>query len=119
MVAPGWYPDPQNAQLVRFWDGAQWTDQLRPAFGPAPVSPYAAPAASGPQTLWQQNKLSGITMIVSVIYVLLAVEARIALLGIFPVLMTVRAFNRKERLAPLAAVFAAIAIIISLVHLAH
>ena len=23
---PGWYADPKEPQLMRFWDGAKWTD---------------------------------------------------------------------------------------------
>jgi hypothetical protein len=30
-VAPsGWYDDPVGANFERYWDGAAWTDQLRP-----------------------------------------------------------------------------------------
>lgn len=26
---PGWYPDPQNPTIVRYWDGQQWTSQTQ------------------------------------------------------------------------------------------
>ena len=26
----GWYPDPENPQMARYWDGSQWTDERRP-----------------------------------------------------------------------------------------
>ena len=26
---PGWYPDPQNPSLVRWWDGSRWTEHSR------------------------------------------------------------------------------------------
>jgi hypothetical protein len=28
-LAPGWYPDPGNDLLVRWWDGRAWTDDRR------------------------------------------------------------------------------------------
>lgn len=39
-AAPGWYPDPSgDARILRYWDGAQWTE------GTMPVQPGAAPGA--------------------------------------------------------------------------
>ncbi|MFZ2239824.1 MAG: DUF2510 domain-containing protein [Gordonia amarae] len=29
-VPAGWYPDPQNVQLQRYWDGGQWTEHTAP-----------------------------------------------------------------------------------------
>jgi len=29
-VAPGWYPDPDQAGTQRYWDGSSWTDQRAP-----------------------------------------------------------------------------------------
>lgn len=26
----GWYPDPENPGMARYWDGSQWTDERRP-----------------------------------------------------------------------------------------
>lgn len=37
---PGWYPDPNNATLQRWWDGTTWTEHTAPA----------APAAGGVAT---------------------------------------------------------------------
>lgn len=28
---PGWYPDENDAELARFWDGSAWTDRTRPS----------------------------------------------------------------------------------------
>lgn len=30
-VASGWYPDPEDAAQVRYWDGTMWTDHRAPA----------------------------------------------------------------------------------------
>jgi hypothetical protein len=27
---PGWYPDPDTATQMRYWDGSDWTDQRKP-----------------------------------------------------------------------------------------
>ncbi|BBZ12547.1 DUF2510 domain-containing protein [Mycobacterium branderi] len=29
-VPAGWYPDPNNAQIQRYWDGSRWTDTTAP-----------------------------------------------------------------------------------------
>lgn len=38
--AAGWYQDPQNASMKRYWDGTQWTEQtqLTAAVPPPPPS---------------------------------------------------------------------------------
>lgn len=30
LKAPGWYTDPMDPALIRYWDGRAWTDRLRP-----------------------------------------------------------------------------------------
>ncbi|WP_332603355.1 DUF2510 domain-containing protein [Arthrobacter sp. S2(2024)] len=39
----GWYPDPSNAPQTRYWDGAAWSNDVRP-FAP-PEAPQSAPEA--------------------------------------------------------------------------
>ena len=52
----GWYPDPQNAAQVRWWDGSAWTEHFSQIPTPqpmaAPASPYLA-AAAHPQPVQQ------------------------------------------------------------------
>ena len=40
MTAAGWYPDPNDQRLLRWWDGAQWTSHTHEAENqPSPVGP--------------------------------------------------------------------------------
>ena len=41
----GWYPDPSDANVVRYWDGTAWTDL---AAAPSPPLPVNQPASSEP-----------------------------------------------------------------------
>lgn len=53
----GWYPDPQDAQQQRYWDGSTWTGHTAPSGAP-PSAPtgdapaYGAPVPAGPPS-WQ------------------------------------------------------------------
>lgn len=84
--------------------------------------PYGQPAFGGggrpAGSLWHRNQMSFITVIIGVVYLFLAFEAHLVFIGILPILMTIRAFNRKEKLAPVAALVAAAAIVIGIVALA-
>ena len=31
----GWYPDPTEPSVLRYWDGTQWTTDMQPAMQPA------------------------------------------------------------------------------------
>lgn len=52
--APGWYPDPAQHGLQRYWDGSAWTQSTQPMPGAVPAAPAvpsyapAAPAYAGP-----------------------------------------------------------------------
>lgn len=41
----GWYDDGQHPGQLRYWDGAQWTDQYAPGPVAAPPVPVAEPAS--------------------------------------------------------------------------
>ena len=33
---PGWYADPDDASMMRLWDGQRWTDEIKPLAPPPP-----------------------------------------------------------------------------------
>ncbi len=37
----GWYPDPDQAQTQRYWDGSEWTDQRAPLAVEEKVDAYS------------------------------------------------------------------------------
>jgi hypothetical protein len=80
--------------------------------------PYATPAYgpmgshAQPQRLsfGKQNSLSLTTIGVVALYIVIAVSTRVVILGILPVMLSIRAVNRKEALAPIAVVAAIVAV---------
>lgn len=38
-IAAGWYPHPDMAQTLRYWDGSEWTDKIAPVMGAVPATP--------------------------------------------------------------------------------
>lgn len=68
-AAPGWYPDPDQPQTQRYWDGGDWTEQR------APLNDSAeAPSAGGGLTA--QSKFA-------VGLLLAGLGAAIAIVGVF------------------------------------
>ncbi|MGO8876481.1 MAG: DUF2510 domain-containing protein [Acidimicrobiales bacterium] len=68
-------------------------------------------------TFGRRNQASLTAIVVSALYLLIAATANVVFLGIFPALMCYRAFQRKETLAPLAAL--AVAAVIATAVLVH
>jgi hypothetical protein len=65
------------------------------------------------------NGFSWMAIGFSAVYLVLAISTNFVFLGIVPVVSAVRAFHRRETLAPLAAVAAAVAIGSSVFFLIH
>lgn len=75
-------------------------------------SPYQTPGAAN-RSFATANRYTLITLAVVAVYVVLAFATGIVFIGIFPVLMSVRAFQAKEKLAPAALVAAILAVVIA------
>jgi hypothetical protein len=65
------------------------------------------------------NSFSLTAIVVGAIYLVLAITTGFVILGIIPVLSTFRAFQRGEKLAPLAAVVAVLVIGSSIYFFTH
>jgi len=74
----GWYPDPGDPQLQRWWDGTAWGHATRPAGLPQPGSPLLAPSPPhGPPALppveratdplWRSQKVLVVVMTIAVV----------------------------------------------------
>ncbi|MCX5144283.1 MULTISPECIES: phospholipid scramblase-related protein [unclassified Streptomyces] len=56
-VSAGWYPDPHGApQLLRYWDGSQWTEHTNPAGGQQQAQAPAQAPAQPAQVPQQQHQ---------------------------------------------------------------
>lgn len=58
----GWYKDPHNANLLRYWNGYNWTEHTAPTFTPPPL-PSAAPVqpTSQPRHSYNEYQLEDAT----------------------------------------------------------
>lgn len=54
----GWYQSPDNAEMLRWWDGNQWTDNEKPNTDPAP--PTGKPVESAPKSKPTAEKVTDI-----------------------------------------------------------
>ena len=93
----------------------------QPGYGFAPGQPtYGYPQVQQPALSFAKRNAASLTAIgVVALYVVIAMYTRVVMFGIFPVLLSARAFRAKEQLAPVAAIAAAIAVVIAFVVLNH
>ena len=129
---PGWQPDPSQASqsqpvlpvaspalaaspIGAYEAPAPGLDPLVSAPAAAPVfSAAPAPTATGQLTLTQRNPTTFMAVFVVALYLVLAASTGIVLVGIFPAMLAFRALQRREPLAVLAVVAAAVAIVFSM-----
>lgn len=93
------------------------------SFPPGPGATRAYPPAPVPGRqgagLWAQNKTSFITVLICIVYLVIAGFSNLVFFGILPVLYTVRSFQAKESLAWLAALVTVVTIGFSIWRTTH
>jgi hypothetical protein len=128
---PGWHPDPSNpGGALRWWDGSAWTThthQAAPTITPPNygTTSYGSGASYGStvyapanMTFAKRNRHSLTAIGVVALYVLLAMTTHFVLIGIVPVMLSIRAIKAKETLAPVAVAAAVIAVVVAFAALA-
>jgi hypothetical protein len=131
---PGWYSDPSGAAGQRWWDGHAWTAHVAPVVAPAAtvaqhgatilpggataapmglqpsVGGYAATSSDRGSNLAATNRYALITLGVVLLYIVIAAETRLVIIGFLPLGLSLRSKRAGEPLAPLAIVAACLAI---------
>jgi len=70
----GWYPDPQQPQLLRWWDGYMWWSEWSPADGSvltasARIGPLPAPTANGvPMTSGHAKPITANRIVTAIVF---------------------------------------------------
>jgi hypothetical protein len=81
---------------------------------PSPANAAFAPnRASAGTSIWRRNQLAFTTMGIVAVYLVLAAETHIVMLGLMPIMMSARSWQRKERLAGVAVCAAIVAVLVS------
>lgn len=100
--AAGWYPEPQTPGQERYWDGATWTEHVRPAAGPLmTVAPAYAPAYA---PVAPAAKAGNTMSIIAIVLGALAVLLLPPVLGTIGVVLGILAKRRGESLSTWALV---------------
>ena len=77
----GWYQDPNDESLQRYWDGAQWTDQVQSRQQPVPPTPGVPPEPGVPPTPSAPTAASGGSVATAGIRTELLTDERFAEVG--------------------------------------
>jgi hypothetical protein len=72
---PGWYPDPDLVDTVRYWDGAEWTEHRAPASQtPGGTPPQTTkPSSGGASPEPARNKKKGLSTARKIVFAVSAV----------------------------------------------
>ena len=86
---PGWYTDPGNPHMVRYFDGTVWTEAVKPATG--------APSGYQPPPGTVSNTYSTIAIVLGVLALLFLP----IVLGPIGIVLAAIGFSKKEPRAPI------------------
>ena len=103
---PGWYPDPNDARQLRFWDGQKWTPNTKfessaqvttqiPAYGPhrrrqpAQSRPDGQRRPGGHGLRLPDNVLAWFSVLSAAGCIVLSLAARLPWLGVLPLAIAV------------------------------
>jgi hypothetical protein len=131
--SPGWYADPHGLSVYRWWDGLAWTAHTadgQPAnplaqqgfYGGAANAAAARPTQFRPAptvSSGRRNQYAFITLGIVALYVLIAWKSHVYVLGVLPVVMSIRSKSRGEPLAVVAIIAAAVAVLVAVLGLTH
>lgn len=91
----GWYSDPENPGIQRWWDGTQWTEQIQPVPPPSlPTKPPSLPK--------KKKGLAVTAAVLAVIGVAFLPGAIAAVLLVASMVLAIAALARKQRLKVLS-----------------
>ena len=81
-IDEGWYPDPSGQPIQRYWDGQDWTSQVRPYPPPqetAPASPMGGLESRG--ALTARRSISPLVIVAALVALLVVVGGVLVLRG--------------------------------------
>ena len=98
--APGWYPDPNDARQLRFWDGQKWTPNTKfessaqvttqvPAYGPHRRRQTGQSRQDGQGLRRPDNVLAWFSVLSAGGCIVLSLAARLPWLGVLPLAIAV------------------------------
>jgi hypothetical protein len=91
-----------------------------PGYQPMGYQPVPTPTSRHTNgTIWQENRNATYALIVTAIYVVIAVTTPFGLIGIVPILASVRSAQAGEKLAPFAIGAAVLAFIVGMLKFTH
>lgn len=104
------YGTPTTTEASEGFYGGVATAELKPAPKHRPVTPGSS---------WDHNQKAFLTFAIVAVYIFIAVTAHVYILGVLPVVMSVRSKGNNEPLARYAIIAAAIAVVVGVLGLTH